>query len=164
MKSQGGEVIEINSTYLLTQTVKTVLSQLPKGRDVADIIADLRFLRFDDDGVLSLIDAIIEGTSTDIDELRRRLVDFNDREWQVADTAARLLEPCRKISNLTHEELQLIGWRKPNVRRELQEIINQWDQPKSRLSKQRLKKVRAGIKDLNAAIDAAEDKLLHGRK
>jgi hypothetical protein len=157
-------MIEVNSTYLLTQTVKAAFSQFPKGRDVKDIVADLRFLRFDDDGVLSLIDAIIDGTSTDIEELRRRLVDFNDREWQVADTAKRLIEPCRKISNLTHEELQLIGWRKPSVRKDLQEIINKWDQPNARLSKQRLKKVRDGIKDLNAAIDAAEDKLLHGRK
>jgi hypothetical protein len=157
-------MLEYSSANLLTQVVKAVVSNLPKGRDVDDVVADLRALRFDDEGVLTLIDAILDGTETETDELSKRLASFNDKEWKIAEIAARLVERCSRVSNLTHEELQLIGWRKPRVREEVQQAINSWNQPKARVNKKKLKKIRDGIRDLNKAIDDAEDKLLHGRK
>jgi hypothetical protein len=157
-------MLEYSSANLLTLVVKAVVSNLPNGRDVKDIVADLRTLRFDDEGVLTLIDAILHGTEAETDELSKRLAAFNDKEWKIADTAARLMEHCPRVSNLTNEELKLIGWRKPRVREEIQETINSWNQPKARMNKTKLKKIRDGIRDLNKAIDDAEDKLLHGRK
>jgi hypothetical protein len=157
-------MLEYSSANLLTQVVKAVVTHLPKGRDVNDIVADLRELRFNDDGVLTLIDAILDGTETSTDELGKRLATFNDKEWKIADIAARLMDRCPRVSNLTNEELQLIGWRKPRVREELQQAINGWHQPRARMNKKNLKKIRDGIRDLNKAIDDAEDKLLHGRK
>jgi hypothetical protein len=157
-------MLEYSSANLLTQVVKAVVTNLPKGRDVKDIVADLRALRFDDEGVLTLIDAILDGTEAETDELSKRLAAFNDKEWKIAEIAARLMEHCPRVSNLTNEELQLIGWRKPRVREEIQRAINSWNQPKAQVNKKKLKKIRDGIRDLNRAIDDAEDKLLHGRK
>ena len=158
--------MEFSSVNLLFQTVKAVMSVVPKDRTVEDVVRDLRLLRFSDDGILSLMDAIINGTAKkgDTDELLKRLRNFNDKEWQIADAAARLIERCPKVSNLTHREIQLIGWRKPNIREELQDAINRYGQPRARIDKQELQSLRDRITELNNAIDEAEDKLLHGRR
>jgi hypothetical protein len=159
-------MFEANSTYLLTQTVKAVIgSLLPRSRNIDDVVADLRLLRFNDDGILSLLDAVVDGgfDKRGVKTLLGKLTDFNDKEWQVADAAVRLVQRCGKVSNLTQRELELIGWRKPRIREELQYAINQYGQPGAQIDKERVKKIRDGIKELNRAIDEAEDKLLHGR-
>jgi hypothetical protein len=159
-------MFEANSTYLLTQTVRAVMTTLlPRGRSIDDVVADLRLLRFNDEGILSLLDVIVDGgfQKDDIKNLLGKLRDFNDKEWKVADAASRLIEHCGRVSNLTQRELELIGWRKPKIREELQYAINQYRQPRARIDKERVRMIRDGIIELNRAIDEAEDKLLHGR-
>jgi hypothetical protein len=157
-------VPEFSSVHLLTQAVRMASAALGKGRDIGDVVDDLRKLRFSDDGILSLIDAILNGSSKDYEALGRKLRDFNDKEWEVADAAARIVQRCERTSNVTHREIELIGWRKPAVRAEIQATINGWGQPGKRVSKAKLKKLRDQISDLNKAIDEVEDALLHGRR
>ncbi len=156
-------MVEVNSTYLLTQAVRAIAKSFPKERQIGHVVKDLRSIRFDDDGVLRLVDDLIAGKRIDFSQLEELLTDFNDREWQVADCIARFIEGCSRVSNLTREELQLIAWRKPSIRKDLQEIVNPYGQRSRRIDLANLKRVRTGISDLNRAIDEADDLLLHGR-
>jgi hypothetical protein len=155
---------EVNSAYLLAQVVRGVIATFPRTRPTQSIIDDLRFLRFDDDGVISLVEAIVEGRTQQIAPLLQRLTDFNEHEWRVAEAAARLIERCSDVSRFTHEELQLIAWRKPRVRADLQQALNAYGQPGKRVNRKRLKEILASIRDLNDAIDETEHALLHGNR
>jgi hypothetical protein len=156
--------MEINSAHLLTQVVKAVAAAAISARSVDDVVSDLRFLRFNDDGVLALIDSTLNGDNLQPKCIEEALSDFNDHEWKVADVAARLLDRCQKVSNITRGELELIHWRKPQVRRDVQQALNAFGQKNFKIDVERLKRIRSSIVDLNRAIDEAEHTLLHGRR
>lgn len=107
---------------------------------------------------------LLAGTPIAADEMGRRLTEFNDREWEVADAAERLVERHNLISRFRQEELDLIKYRKLDVRRDLQKAINFYGQSKKKVDLEELKRIRESIRDLNKAIDEVEDILLHGQR
>ena len=121
--------MEINAVQLLTLAAKSVAANhhLFK-RSVGDILSDLRLLRFDDSGVLSLIDDLISEKRPNRKKIADCLSNFNDTEWKVADAAARLVEEVGPVSNITKDDLDLIGWRKPKIREDIQRVVNFYGQ------------------------------------
>lgn len=134
-------------------------------RDRRSVVDDLRVFRFDDDGILPAIDALLAGIRPDEAWVSQRLRDFNDSEWLVAEAAARLSSDVDRlpgISRMMSRELELIRFRKIDIRSTVQNLINPYFQPGHRINRSRMKKLRLGITELNDAIDKAEHILLHG--
>ncbi len=133
-------------------------------RERKAVVADLRVFRFGNDGILPVLDSLLGDAKIDDNWLRARLVDFNDREWAVVNAASRLAEDADGLPGISHmmrQELDLLRWRKIDLRKELQEIINPYFLPRRKVDMAELSRVRDGIADLNRAIDEAEHILLH---
>jgi len=148
----------LNSAGLLLQVVKAVqFGRTLSRRETSDICRDLRFIRFNDQGVLNLIDQLIAGEAP---EVPPALLEFCDYDSQVAQTADRLLHESGNISRLRRDDVQLIGWRKPQIRSDVKELVLGYGQADFIPNIEELMKLRTGINDLNAAIDEVEDLLM----
>ena len=151
----------LDSANLFLKVVTTVgAARQNMRRSGEDICRDLRRIRFDDNGVLKLIDAVLQGQDV---EIPAELLEFNDSEWEIADIADRLLHESGDVSKFTQEEVQLIGWRKPRIRSEVQDALGLYGQDGFKPNLPKLRRIRDGIQDLNRAIDEVEHMLMHGK-
>ena len=134
-------------------------------RKKEDVVADLKFIRFDDDGVIELIRALVEGKSTSKPKLLSRLAEFNDQEWNVRRAVQRLSEDVKEVkgvSRLSSKQIEQIGWAKVSVRSAAQQEINMLGQKDFEARLPSLRSVLTRIEKLNQQIDSAEHVLLHG--
>lgn len=137
-------------------------------RSTDDVVKDLKFIRFDDEGVLSLVHTTLDGREIGKEELRKVLSGFNDQEWNVAAAVERLsaeaVREVKGISRLTSRELDRVKEMKLSVRKDVQRALNDYGLPGFKVNKRRLRAIVSKIERLNAAIDEAEDMLQHGRR
>jgi len=140
------------------------LSRLARTDKRADVVDVLRFLRFDDDGIVSEIDKLIAGKKVQDNEWEAALPNFNDKEWEVQRAcntiAYEVLANSRQISRFDRIELDRIRECKLNVRVAVQNYLNRERHHSFDITE--LKPLRADITQLNALIDAAEHKTIRG--
>jgi hypothetical protein len=132
-------------------------------RNRQDICEDLRAIRFDDEGVLSIVRQILEGEDISSDDMQI-VRDFADAEWRVEMALRRLVEDVRSVSRLTQQRLREIEYGKANVRRSLSRLLFPYQAPEQEIDIAALQQAYANILDLNENIDRIEDKLLHGNR
>lgn len=130
-------------------------------RNKDDICADLRAIRFNDDGVLSVIRRFLDGENVQDEELQT-VRDFADAEWRVQQALQRLVEDVRVVSRLTHQQLREIEYGKADVRRALSRLLFPYRANENEIDIAALQQAYANILSLNKNIDLIEDKLLHG--
>ncbi|GAB5505517.1 MAG: hypothetical protein Rhirs2KO_06800 [Rhizobiaceae bacterium] len=135
-------------------------------RDRSSVVADLRAIRFSDDGILKLIDDLISANPQEPNLHQSLLTEFNDKEWATRDAIARLCGDAGEIagiSRLMRSELSGLAYGKSNIRAKVQSMVNHYLQDDADIDIQALSKLAREIRILNHAIDDAEDTIIHGR-
>lgn len=132
-------------------------------RNPADIVSDLRLIRFGDDGLLSVLKAIARGKEVPPALFVSKLQDFNDSQWAVESALVRLTNDCPSISFKLRRELEEVAFRKRGVRADLQQTLNASPESFGDLSRSEARTFVEAANQLNSAIEEAEDVILHGR-
>lgn len=142
-----------------------------KGRrdaQLEDAVDTLRLIYFPPDGILHLLKAIESGAEPSKDQVRDALINFNDREPQVARALERLDQKqlLKKwgIPIKYARTLDLVRMGKISLRASIQGEINRYGQPRQRPDRAVIRKLVARIERLNAEIENAELALLETRR
>ena len=163
----------LSSVVLLTKVFELFASKIVDegvnriGRryDVSDLVEDLRFIRFNDDGVRSLLRA---SSRNDEDSANPRVLrDFSDADTRVNEILNRLVRELGIVSRITNRELEQIRHNKLQVRLKTFELAIDYDQPgyaMNKMKRQKISKLVSAIEKMNSAIDKVEDKLMHGNQ
>jgi hypothetical protein len=128
-----------------------------------DVIADLKVLYFPDNGILFVLRAIERGEPIEASAISDGLLAFNEKEWRVRDALERLVEDVEGISGRMRLDVAKVADEKEGLRVQLQEVLNPWFTSGPRVRGTEAGVLISKILELNAAIDAVEDALLHGR-
>ena|SRR5258708_5329682 len=120
----------------------------------------LRMLYFTPNGILSLLRELERSNGIASDELRERLINFNDREWEVGRALEALdfdrLQQDLRLSLATVNTLEQIRHGKINLRRNIQEEVNYYGQRGVRPDLNKVRALIAGIEELNSEIEETE--------
>ena len=137
-------------------------SQQP-AREREELCRALRSIYFTPEGVLDLMQDLIDGKKVAPDKVRNILTRFNDAEWRVSRRLELLTFEERfqtmSVSLSTARQLNEIRNGKINVRRAIQEEINAYGQPRRKIDRNTIKKLRRDVLKLNKLIEDMEEKL-----
>jgi hypothetical protein len=120
----------------------------------------LRTFYFMPSGVVSILEDIANGQA--IDERRRESVmsSFNDSEWRIQSIADRLtFEELAKdghVSLKTARQLDLVRMGKLSLRREIQDAINHYGQPRAPVNRDEVQQLVDAVRRLNAQIEEVD--------
>jgi hypothetical protein len=120
----------------------------------------LRTLYFTPKGLLGLLKELERGNGVASNELRERLINFNDREWQVSRALDALdfeqLQRDLRLSLATAKTLDQIRLGKMSLRRDIQEEVNYYGQRGRKPNLDKLRALVGAIEELNSKIEEAE--------
>lgn len=156
----------------LAKTLKDLGTQRPELKEIHNQVrAALRTFYFTPKGIIAFLKKIEAGEQVSEEELKKALIEFNDREPTI-ERAANLLEFERlfrenDLSLRTIGSLALLRDLKITLRRNIQEEVNYYGAGlrRTKPNVERVKQLIADIETLNASIlDAEEAVGMSGRK
>jgi cell division septum initiation protein DivIVA len=123
----------------------------------------LRTAFFTPNGILSLLKELVQSNGKPSDQLTERLINFNDREWEVR-AALELLDFDRlqrdlRLSLKTARTLNEIRIGKITLRQSIQEEVNYYGQHDWRPDLKEIRALVAAIEKLNAEIEEIEGRV-----
>lgn len=128
-----------------------------------EIVGVLSRIYFSPEGVLEILECLVEGREIDEEKARRTLLDFNDYEGHLDRDLEQLsLEATRNNAALSIREkrlLKLVGWQKISARRDVQRLLNFSLTHEKKISRRNAEGLLARLKLLNNAIEDAEERL-----
>lgn len=135
----------------------------PNQRRVRPIIRALRGIYFTPRGTIKILAVLAEGATPDQDDIDDVLTDFNDREWHVARHLDRVDFGNTDDMNLSLRQrrtLTEIAWDKRNLRREIQDALNQSLTDGRKIDADQARLLLRRVETLNAVIESLEEELL----
>jgi hypothetical protein len=135
------------------------------------ICTALRAIYFTPSGVVALLRAFEQNqlglpTSLVDEDVRDRLINFNDREWEVGRALQALdfdeLKQDLRLSLATIRTLEMIRWGKINLRRNIQDEVNYYGRRGVKPNLANIQSLIDAIEKLNAEIIEIE-KLVNSR-
>jgi hypothetical protein len=151
----------------LTKAAKDLLRHEKPDHHLNDqICRALRTLFFMPNGILALLKELEQTDGAPGNDLRARLINFNDREWKVGRALEALdfdrLQQDLRLSLATACTLQEIRHGKISLRRSIQEEVNYYGQRGVKPDLDRVRALIVAIEKLNAKILEIE-KLVNSR-
>ncbi|WP_333585996.1 hypothetical protein [Phenylobacterium sp.] len=126
-----------------------------------EIVGALRKIYFTPDGVLSLLEKIANGEDVSVEEVERRLPQFNDRQWHVARALETLnfdkLSSRREVSLRRAEHLNQVRYGKVNIRADIQRLLNYPLTHNKRIKADKAAELLAKVRELNDQIGQLEE-------
>jgi hypothetical protein len=156
-----GNLVSLEAAGVLVKGLAGLAARDRKDHRLNDAISKaLRTLYFPADGVLALLKEVASGTGLPSDALRERLVNFNDRQWQVEGALEVLdftqLAKDLRVSLATARRLQEIRMGKIDLRRDIQEEVNYYGRRGVKPDLDKVRALIAAIEALNALIEETE--------
>ncbi len=125
------------------------------------LVQILSKIYFSPDGVVQILESLIEGKDFDEDKAKQALLDFNDYEGHLLRDIEELSHAVTiKNKSLTMRQrrlLQNIGWQKVSVRSEVQKLLNYDFANRRPVSRRRAEELLNKIVLLNRTIEDAEE-------
>jgi hypothetical protein len=130
------------------------------------ICGALRTLYFTPNGILTLLKELERSKAIPGDDLRERLISFNDREWEVGRALEALdfhrLQQDLRLTLATARTLDQIRDGKIDLRRSIQDEVNYYGQRGVKPDLEQIRTLIVAIEKLNAEILEVE-KLVNSR-
>lgn len=124
------------------------------------LIAALRTIYFTPNGIREILEVYASGGTPEIGDIERILPRFNDAEWLVRERLHLIeferLHERREVSLAVAEQLDKIRYGKINIRRDLQEALNERITANNPIPADEARELLAKIDALNATIAAVE--------
>lgn len=151
----------------VTKATREIITRdKPDHRLNDQICSALRAIYFAPDGVLALLNELAKSSGAPSEQLRERLLSFNDREWEVERALGALdfkrLQNDLRLTLATMQTLELIRAGKISLRRSIQAEINYYGQRGVKPDLDEIRRLIAGIERLNKEILEVE-RLINAR-
>jgi hypothetical protein len=147
----------LKTGFEIAKAVKDfVHREKPDHRLNDQICTALRTIYFTPNGVVALLKALEQNNAVTDEDWRDRLINFNDREWEVGRALGALdfdgLKQDLRLSLSTIRTLEMIRWGKINLRRSIQDEVNYYGRRGVRPNLDNIRSLIEAIEKLNAEI------------
>jgi len=131
-------------------------------RPAPDVVKDLRTIRFNENGLLPILESIARGEKRQPHEFAEAVSTFREADFRVGLACENLFNDLPELSRKMRSDLASVASAKSSVRREaLQSCFGK--NGMVRISPSDAAVLVTKIHSLNSAIDGLEHILLHGR-